>query len=332
MSFVRAIVRQFSGDSSIETIDQKLEAERLQRLELLKVQKEVRHANAMYRGGGSTLQDDLLRRSHATGQRHERMRQDSNEWETRSREGSYEMISRNGSFDFCEDAEPDVEPHGEPCFVVIHPPVFVDADQTADDQTRTVREDKGVGIDATAALVQPFVEDLIDGAVAQCVLTKAVKACAVDYTNTWLAVGSSNRAIRSTLAIQLVRSSIDSAMATVANQHREATAMAAEDVTMRHKQVKAASPVNADFEIKCRHTALATEALAAFYAARAQKKLLRSQANRGAEARKLREMSAPTSSWAKVLQLIDDPTAHPSYGSMQAPVSRMFNVLRTSAA
>ncbi|ETV88324.1 hypothetical protein H257_01597 [Aphanomyces astaci] len=325
MSFVRSIVRQFSGESSIETVQQKEDYERHQRLELLKAQKDLRQANAMYRGGGSSLQDELVRRS-ATVQRGDRLHHDSFEWVSRSRESSFEVVSRNGSFDLCE--EPDAEPY----VVVVNSP------STPEQACKELEDQNVAASDATSLFVQRLVADMIEAAVAQCLVSRVVKAAAVDYSDRWIAAGTRSSARRSTLAIQLVRSSTKAALDSVARMQLEREAMVAEDCTVslmqkRRYPSRVNTPVeSADMEVKCRHAALATEALAAFYAARAQKKLVRSEANRGAEALKLREMATPSSSWAKVLQLIDNPEDHASFASMQPPVARMFSVLRTSAA
>ncbi|RHY42288.1 hypothetical protein DYB38_000127 [Aphanomyces astaci] len=198
---------------SIETVQQKEDYERHQRLELLKVQKDLRQANAMYRGGGSSLQDELVRRLH----------HDSFEWVSRSRESSFEVVSRNGSFDLCE------EPEAEPYVVVVNAPAN---SPSTPQQACTELEDQNVAAsDATSLFVQRLVADMIETAVAQCLVSRVVKAAAVDYSDRWIAAGTR-------------------------------------------------SMESADMEIKCRHAALATEALAAFYAARAQKKLVRSEANR----------------------------------------------------
>ncbi|EQC34203.1 hypothetical protein SDRG_08406 [Saprolegnia diclina VS20] len=102
MSFVKSLVRQFSGaSSSIETVEQMLEKERQQRRDELEQAKQTRATNAMYQSASLSLQDTLLRSaqqqltrlpSHGSERSFASMR--------RSRESSFEIIemSREGSF------------------------------------------------------------------------------------------------------------------------------------------------------------------------------------------------------------------------------------------
>ncbi|KAF0690094.1 Aste57867_18488 [Aphanomyces stellatus] len=329
MSFVRSIARQFSGLSSIETLEHKLEKERSERLELLEAKKQTRQVNSQYRGGGNSLQDEFVRRAASAGTSN-RVRQESFEMVTRSREGSFEAIdlSRHGSFDELECCEPEAEPH----FVMIS----ISPKQSVEEVARMAAEDMDVPLDVKSV----------------------VAALATQYADEWIAQATARTMLRSEMAARVVAASVHAAAWNIARMEVECKSMSEEDhdtecefpdiveaisvpaplavaVLESHAVLKiptVPSTIKAEITYDtCRHASLAAEALKEFYAARELKKQQRSVQNRVAEAQKVRKLTEH-SSWGKVLQLIDNPEEHDSFATMQAPVTRMFHVLRSSAA
>ncbi|CAK4620711.1 hypothetical protein LEN26_007839 [Aphanomyces euteiches] len=389
MSFVRSIARQFSGLSSVETVEQKLEQERLQRLELLESHKQTRQANSMFRGGGTTLQDELLRQ---LARQEERVRQDSFEMVSRSREDSFESIhlSSEGSFDANDmsENEPDVEPQ----FVLVSgPEAVISVDEKASIESMSREDFDVVPVVDVTAFAKQIVEEIVGAALlrramSRSVATQTTEECISQGTKRAIAtqvvdsmfnssVSTSvedectamasedkdvislvdpSASISLALAAEVVKSTIVSAISRVERTEVERSAMAAEEKDEFPEILATAAPstpavahvapvapvvvkpavpsaMSADMEIKCRHKALASEALKEFYAAREAKKQRRSVENRLAEVNKVRELSQHVS-WAKVMQLIDDPEEHSSFATMRPPVARMFHVLRSSAA
>ncbi|KDO33231.1 hypothetical protein SPRG_02041 [Saprolegnia parasitica CBS 223.65] len=153
MSFVKSLVRQFSGaSSSIETVEQMLEKERQQRRDELEQAKQTRAANAMYQSAGLSLQDTLLRSAQ---QQLTRLPSHGSERSfastRRSRESSFEIIdmSREGSFHEINAAD---MPHDE----------FVDVGAPSARRLRELScmQAEDINVDATVAcLVQHLVTD-----------------------------------------------------------------------------------------------------------------------------------------------------------------------------
>ncbi|KAG9406102.1 hypothetical protein AC1031_004020 [Aphanomyces cochlioides] len=219
MSFVRSIARQFSGLSSVETVEQKLEQERLQRLELLESHKQTRQANSMYRGGGTTLQDELLRQ---LARQEERVRQESFEMVSRSREDSFESIhlSREGSFDANDmsENEPDVEPQ----FVLVSgPEAVISVDEKASIESMSREDFDVVPVVDVTAFAKQIVEEIVDAALLRRAMSHSV---ATQTTEEWISQGT-KRAI----ATQVVDSMFDSSDSQATSVEDECTAMASED-------------------------------------------------------------------------------------------------------
>ncbi|OQS06295.1 hypothetical protein THRCLA_20405 [Thraustotheca clavata] len=182
MSFVKSIVRQFSGSSSsIETVEKKLERERAQRHSDYEQLKMTKMANASYQRGGLSLQDDLLRSAQQKLSRQasygsERPRSFSRT-SARSRESSFELIdrSREGSF---HEIDP-MEYMGEE-FVV------VEAITALEEAQAMQQEDTDV---YTHTVVNSIVRELVD-TVSKKSITKSL---AMRYTKEWIEAAMAKR-------------------------------------------------------------------------------------------------------------------------------------------
>ncbi|KAH9091391.1 hypothetical protein Ae201684P_010938 [Aphanomyces euteiches] len=214
MSFVRSIARQFSGLSSVETVEQKLEQERLQRLELLESHKQTRQANSMFRGGGTTLQDELLRQLARQEERY------SFEMVSRSREDSFDSIhlSSEGSFDANDmsENEPDVEPQ----FVLVSgPEAVISVDEKASIESMSREDVDVVPVVDVTAFAKQIVEEIVGAALLRRAMSRSV---ATQTTEECISQGT-KRAI----ATQVVDSMFNSSDSTSVED--ECTAMASED-------------------------------------------------------------------------------------------------------
>ncbi|OQR94517.1 hypothetical protein ACHHYP_01215 [Achlya hypogyna] len=170
MSFVQSLVRQFSGaSSSIETVEQKFEKERRQRLNDFEQLKQTREAYASYQSAGLSLQDELLRSaqqklarqpSHGSERSFERT--------GRSRESSFEIVdlSRDGSF---HEIDPADLPADE--FFLV------------DSASQRVHAERAAMVTEDVDAYRTCVAQLLGNTVAK---PTAMSSLAIRYTNEWI--------------------------------------------------------------------------------------------------------------------------------------------------